>query len=128
MADTKEYLVHEQESGKILISEDVVASIAANAVREVEGVYGLSATASFDISNIIGKKTMRRGINVAITEEGIVITCNLVVKMATSVMEVAKNVQNAIADEVASMTGERPAKVNVNICGVAVPKAASAEK
>lgn len=123
MADTKEYLVHEQECGKILISEDVIASIAAAAVREVEGVYGLSATANFDISNIIGKKSLRRGIHVALKEEGIEITCNLVVKMSTTVMEVAQNVQNAIADEVASMTGERPAKVNVNVCGVAVPKA-----
>ena len=35
-----------KESGNILISEDVIASIAALAVREVEGVYGLSADAA----------------------------------------------------------------------------------
>ena len=37
-------------------------------------------------------------------------------------MTVAKNVQEAISNEVASMTGNRPTRVNVNVCGVAVPK------
>ena len=40
-------------------------------------------------------------------------------------MTVAKNVQEAIADEVTAMTGVRPLRVNVNVCGVAVPKPAA---
>lgn len=125
MAETKEYLVQAQENGSILISEEVIASIAALAVREVEGVYGLSATANFDISKIIGKKNLRNGIRVSITGDEIVIACNLVVKMGSAVMTVAKNVQEAISDEVASMTGNRPVRVNVNVCGVAVPRASA---
>ena len=39
MADNKDYLVQAQENGNVLISEEVVASIAALAVREIEGVY-----------------------------------------------------------------------------------------
>ena len=82
MADNKEYLVQAQENGSILISEEVIASIAALAVREVEGVYGLSTTASFDIANILGKKNLRKGIRVSINDDEIAIACNLVVKMA----------------------------------------------
>ena len=41
MAESKNYIVQPQEGGNILISEDVIASIASLAVREVEGVYGL---------------------------------------------------------------------------------------
>ena len=123
MADNKEYLIQSQENGSILISEDVIASIAALAVREVEGVYGLSSTASFDISNIIGKKNLRKGIRVSFVNDELAISCNLVVKMGEHVMTVAKNVQEAIANEVASITGTRPVRVNVNVCGVAVPKA-----
>ena len=122
MAENKEYLTQTQEHGNILISEEVIASIAALAVREVEGVYGLSANASFDISNILGKKNLRNGIRVRIQEEQVEISCNLVVKMGCAVMEVARNVQEAISNEVASMTGVRPAQVNVNVCGVAVAK------
>lgn len=125
MAEGKNYLVQAQDGGHILISEDVVASIAALAVREVEGVYGLSTTASFDISNLLGKKNLRNGIRVTMDGENVEISCNLVVKMGEAVMTVAKNVQEGIANEVASMTGVRPSAVNVNVCGIAIPKNAN---
>ena len=125
MAENKEYLVQEQENGSILISEEVIASIASLAVREVEGVFGLSITQTLDFSNILGKKNLRKGIRVTIAEEGVEISCNLIVKMGAAVMTVAKNVQEAIADEVTAMTGVRPLRVNVNVCGVAVPKPAA---
>ena len=125
MAENKEYLVQEQENGSILISEEVIASIASLAVREVEGVFGLSITQTLDLSNILGKKNLRKGIRVTIAEEGVEISCNLIVKMGAAVMTVAKNVQEAIAYEVTAMTGVRPLRVNVNVCGVAVPKPAA---
>ena len=124
MSESKEYLVQQQENGNILISQEVVASVAALAVREVEGVYGLSMTAGFDISEILGKKNLRKGIRVVFQEDEIEICCKLIVRMGSAVMTVAKNVQESIANEVASITGIRPARVNVNVCGVAVPKTA----
>ena len=124
MSESKEYLVQQQENGNILISQEVVASVAALAVREVEGVYGLSMTAGFDISEILGKKNLRKGIRVVFQEDEIEISCNLIVRLGSAVMTVAKNVQESIANEVASITGIRPARVNVNVCGVAVPKTA----
>ena len=122
MADNKDYLVQKHENGNIMISEEVLASIAALAVREVEGVFGLSASASFDLGNIIGKKNLRKGIRVTFHEKGFEIGCNLIVKVGCAVMEVAKNVQIAIGSEVLSMTGVSPAKVNVNVCGIAFGK------
>lgn len=125
MTENKEYLTQTHEHGSIQISEDVIASIAALAVREVEGVYGLSANGTFDLANILGKKNLRSGIRVRIAEDDAVeIACNLVVKMGSAVMDVAQNVQNAISDEVTSMTGIRPAQVNVNVCGVAAARTA----
>lgn len=124
MAENKEYLIQEQENGNILISEEVVASIAALAVREIEGVYGLSTSANFDISNILGKKNLRKGIRVIFGEKDeIEISCNLIVKVGTAVMEVAQKVQESICSEVEAMTGVKPSRVNVNVCGVAQPKA-----
>lgn len=124
MADTKDYLVQQQENGSILISAEVVASIAANAVREVEGVYGLSLTSTLDLSAILGKKNLRKGMSVTIDGDQIEIGCNLIVRLGETVMTVAKNVQDSIAGEVEAMTGIRPTKVNVHVCGVAAPKEA----
>lgn len=112
-----------EDNGTIRISEEVIASIAALAVREVEGVYGLSTSTSLDIGSIIGKKNLRKGIRVTFGEEGFDIACNLVVRMGSPVVTVAKAVQEAICDEVTAMTGTRPGRVNVNVSGIAVPKA-----
>lgn len=125
MAEIREYLVQTQENGCICISEEVVASIAALAVREVEGVYGLSANATLDISNILGRKNLRNGIRVRIDENNeLFLACNLVVKMGCAVMDVAQEVQKAIADAVISMAGVRPTRVDVNVCGVVAPRTA----
>ena len=124
MAESKEYMTMPEENGSINISEEVIASIAALAVREVEGVFGLSVTQTLDLSNILGKKNLRKVIRVVITDEGVEIACNVIVKMGCAVMTVAKAVQEAITEEVTSMTGTRPLRVNVNVCGVAVPKTA----
>ena len=118
MAEGKKYIEQPQEGGRILISEDVIASIAALAVREVEGVYGLSTTAAFDISTILGKKNLRNGIRVTMDGENVTISCNLIVKMGEAVMTVAKNVQESIANEVISMTGVHPADLRTMQTGV----------
>lgn len=122
MAETKDYLIQAEENGTILISEEVIASIAALAVREVEGVFGLSAGTSLDIGNILGKKNLRKGIRVQFNENGFEISCNLIVRMGSAIMTVAKAVQEAIAEEVTVMTGTRPLCVNVNVSGIAIIK------
>lgn len=123
MADYKDYLIQKEENGNILVSEEVLASISAIAVREVEGVYGLSTTASFDLGNILGKKNLRKGIRVTFNEKGFEVSCNLIVKMGCAVMEVARKVQEAILNEILAMTGAKPSRINVNVCGIAFPKA-----
>ena len=111
MAESKNYIVQPQEGGNILISEDVIAS---------------SATQTLDLTAILGKKNLSSGIRVTLQDNVIDIACNLVVRMGQPVMTVAKNVQEGIANAVESMAGVRPAHVNVNVCGVAAPKAEQA--
>lgn len=123
MADLKGYLVQDEENGTVMISEEVIASIAAIAIRDVDGVYGLCTGTSLDIGNIVGKKNFRKGIIVQIDEDGnLEVSCNLVVKMGCAVMTVAKAVQEAISEEITTMAGIRPTAVNVNVSAIAVPK------
>ena len=122
MAETKVYLTQAEENGMIFISEEVIASIAASAVREVEGVYGLCTGTSLDLGNIIGRKNLRKGIRVQFREDGFEISCNLVVKMGSAVVSVAKAVQETIVDEITAMTGSLPWRDHVNVSGIAVYK------
>ncbi len=123
MADNKEYYMQKAENGSIQISEEVVASVAAMAVLEVEGVCGLSSSISTDIAEMLGMKTLAKGIRLNTKEDNsICITCNVVAKFGYSVFSLAKSVQDAVKGSVESVTGIPVSQVDVNICGIALPK------
>ena len=54
MSEAKEYLVQPVEKGTVNISEEVVAAIAALAISDVEGVYGLSSSFTADLAELLG--------------------------------------------------------------------------
>ena len=120
MAENKQYITQMQENGNVMISEDVISSIVANAVGEVEGVIGLSVKPGADIAEIIGKKSWGKGMKIVIAEnDELTIECNVVVGYGCSVVAVAKAVQESVTAALESMTGVKVAAVNVNVCGIA---------
>lgn len=123
MAENKEYYTQEMENGSIQISEDVVASVTGMAVLEVEGVCGLSSSIGTDIAEMLGMKTLSKGVRLTTTETGALrIDCDVVSKFGQNIFELAKNVQENVKSSVESVTGLRVAEVNVTVCGIALPK------
>ncbi len=119
MADNRQYITQTQESGTVLISEDVVATIVSQAVSEVEGVVGMSTKPGADIADLLGKKNWGKGIRISIGQENVLsIDCNVVLAYGQSVVAVASAVQSAVTGAVESMTGVKVAAVNVNVCGI----------
>ena len=122
MSENKDYLSAIQENGSIHISEEVIASIAALAASEVEGVCGLSANFGSDIAELIGKKNLGRGVKITISGDTVAIDCYVVALFGYSVIDIAKNVQERVTTAVESMTGATVSGVNVDICGITLPK------
>lgn len=119
MADNKQYINQTLENGGIMISEDVISTIVAHAVGEVEGVVGLSAKPGADIAELIGKKNWGKGLKVIIAEDNsLSIDCNIVIAYGQNVVSVASAVQQAVSCAVESMTGIRASAVNVNVCEI----------
>lgn len=119
MAENKQYITQTQETGSVMISEDVIAAIVSHAVSEVEGVVGLSVKPGADIVDLIGKKSWGKGMKITIGQDDAVsIDCNLTVSYGLSVVTVAKAVQEAVATAVESMAGVTVSSVNVNVCGI----------
>lgn len=119
MAETKQYIIQNQENGNVMISEDVIGSIVIHAVGEVEGVVGLSVKPGADIAELIGKKNWGKGMKVVIGEnDALHIDCNVVVAYGQNVVTVAGNVQQAVFGAIESMTGIKAAAVNVNVCEI----------
>ena len=119
MADHKEYWVTAGDQGTIKISEDVVASIAAFAATETEGVGGLFAGLTTEIAGFLGKKTQSKRVKVQIGERNTVsVDISILVQFGKSVGEVALAVQQAAKTSIESMTGLKTAAVNVIVGGV----------
>ncbi len=112
MAEYKQYITQNQENGSVMISEDVITTIAEHTLTEVEGVVKGGA-------EVVGKKSWGKGMRIAIAEDNtLTIGCNVIVRYGESVVDVAKAVQNAITNAVESITGVTVADVDVNVCGI----------
>lgn len=115
----KQYVSYPQAHGNVLISEDVIAAIVANAVTDVTGVVSLSTKPGADIVEFIGVKNWGKGIKVSVSSENEVsLDVNIIVSYGQSVVSVAKDVQKAISNAVEELTGVTIATVNVNVCGI----------
>lgn len=119
MAENKQYIVQKQENGSVMISEDVITAIVAQAVTEVEGIVGLNTKPGADIADLIGKKSWGKGMKILFAEDDSVsIDCNLTIAYGMSVVNVAAAVQDAVRNAVESMAGVKVTAVNVNVCGI----------
>ena len=119
MAESKQYVTQAQENGSVMISEDVIATIIANAVKDVDGVVGMTVKPGVDIAELISKKNWVKGMKITIDEDEVLsIDCNITVAYGQPVVDVAKAVQEAVANALESIAAVKVACVNVNVCGI----------
>ena len=121
MSENKEYVSRADELGNIHISEEVLASIAAAAALEVEGVASLAANLGTDLVERLGKKNLAKGVHVKIEEESVSVEMSILMAYGATILDVAKVVQESVKNAVESMTGLEVAAVNVNVAGIAFP-------
>lgn len=110
MGENKEYMTHPEELGCIHISEDVLASIAAGAAAEVEGISGLM--------NVAAKKSGVKGVRLVVDEDGAVVDVYILIRYGYAIPEVAGKIQGAVTNAVESMAGFAVKAVNVHVGGV----------
>lgn len=119
MADNKEYITQLQEGGSVMISQEVIATIAAQAISDVEGVNTIGNKPGVDLAEMIQKKSWGKGIKIVIDQDdALAVECNIIVNYGHSVVAVAKAVQEAITSSIGSMVGITVSSVNVNVCGI----------
>ena len=111
------------ELGKITIPKETVETIAGLATVDCYGLAGMvSRKVSNGIGSLLGLDSIRKGVEVKETEEGLVVDVYIMVTYGTKISEVAHNVMQKIRYVMEEVTGIKVARVNVNVQGVKVAK------
>ena len=114
--------------GDVKISEDVLATIAAEAAGSVQGVHAMASTLTSNIKGIIGLKNGSKGVDVILGEDNqVTVTLNITISYGHKIQDTAEEVQVAVMKAIADMTGYGIKAVNVNVLNVDIPTA-EAEK
>lgn len=108
------------DNGNIKISDDVISTIATIAVSEVEGVHSMGGSFAGDIVEKLGKKTMTKGVKIAMEGNEVILDLNVVLKYGVRIPEIAWNIQENVKKSVESMSGLEVTKVNVRVVGIEV--------
>lgn len=119
MADNKQYITQILDNGSIQISDDVIASIVALSVKEVDGNVSLNMKPGADIADMLGAKGWGKGMKIEISEDNeISVTCEILIGYDQNVISIANAVQDSITSHLESMTGVKVKSVNVHVCGI----------
>ena len=117
-----------EKNGLVHIAEDVIASIAALAASEVEGVASLTGMSGSSVAQWMGKKNPARGVKVTLEENTASFHISLSLNYGYTITLVSRKVQDAVKSAVESMTGLSVTSVNVQIASVTFEKAKKESK
>lgn len=116
------YISCQLEKGSINISEEVITGVVKSAISEVEGVAGLSYAAGAELAELIGLKSVSKGVKVQFVDDKIVVDVIINVLYGSNIVQVARDVQDKIMSLVQASTGIEKAEVNVHVSGISFDK------
>lgn len=105
--------------GELVISDEVVASIAINAAKDVDGISSFHS-GPVDVVNTIKQGSLKVMSPVRIIQDGEDISISIYVNIAPGqkFQTVAADVQSAVKESIQNMTGKLVSKVNVIVAGI----------
>lgn len=103
------------------ISEEVIASIATTAAKDIPGVVGFSNRVP-DVKSALKGKTPLKSVKVLNNDSEIAVTIYISIDENAKLTTVATKVQKAVKEAVQTMTGKVVGKVNVVVADVEFTK------
>jgi uncharacterized alkaline shock family protein YloU len=105
----------EAEGGRIIFADDVVATIAALAVSDVEGVSAMTGGMVEGFTEMLGKKNLTKGVKVEVGTEEAAVDVSVSIRYGYKIREVCEKIQLAAKNAIETMTGLRVVEVNVYV-------------
>jgi uncharacterized alkaline shock family protein YloU len=108
--------MEETRMGRIEVSPTAIASLASQAVLECYGVVGMATKdLASGIVQILQPASHRRGVDVRINEDRIVVDLYVVIEYGTPIAVVARNIQSGVKYTLERALSVPVAAVNVHV-------------
>ncbi|MEU2070229.1 Asp23/Gls24 family envelope stress response protein [Streptomyces anulatus] len=111
--------------GRTTIADGVVATIAAIAIRETDGVHSVGRGASKALGTVTGRVSGSSGrgrtVKVEVGEKQTAIDVDVEVEYGVPIHELADRIRTNVIDAVETMTGLEVVEININVFDVHVP-------
>jgi uncharacterized alkaline shock family protein YloU len=106
--------------GSIEISPSAIAALASMTVLECYGVVGMASRSLSDGIAELLHRDSRRGVEVRLEGERIIIDLYVIIEYGTRISEVAHNIMESVKFQVEKALGVPVAEVNVHVQGLRV--------
>jgi len=117
--EKKEEIKKEKILGEVNIVPEVIATIVSRTVIGVLGVTGLATQSKGGIGTLLGIKELEKGIKVDLKENKEISTnIAVIIEYGSIIIEVAKEIQKRVKEEIEVKTGLKVTEINVNVQGV----------
>lgn len=112
-------IISKSSMGELIISDEVLSSIAVNAAKDVDGVSSF-CNKPVDVVNTIKQGSLKVMSPVRIKQENDSFSISIYINIAPGkkFQTVATQVQSAVKESVQNMTGKLVTKVNVIVAGI----------
>lgn len=110
------------EFGKIVISDEAIATVAGVAALECYGLVGMCSRSRIrdGFIELLGKENLSRGVEVHVNDTSVSVDLFIIVGYGTKISEVAQNIMEKVRYVVESLVGLPVENVNINVQGVRV--------
>jgi len=106
--------------GAVRVANEVIASIAALAASEIEGVAGMDEAAARHFGDWVRRQTAHRGVRVQVeADRSIHLEVFITVDSEAQLADVASSVQSNVVEATERMLGLEVGEVNVFVSSVA---------
>jgi len=108
----------------LVISEDVIIKMAANAAMETPGVAAVTGgPAGIDrLGGLLKKESSFSAVRISVVNDGVMVDISISVVYGGNIQEIAANVQKSVKSALQDMTGHAIDKVNVYIVDMEQPQ------
>ncbi|MDD6716629.1 MAG: Asp23/Gls24 family envelope stress response protein [Firmicutes bacterium] len=123
MADMEKTVAKDDiDLGTVRIADDVVATIATYAAKEIEGVAGMSGNSTSNFLSRAGVKMPEaKGVKVTVDNGNVDVDVSVILDYGYNIPATSSKIQARIKSSIENMTGLNVTDVNVRIAGINVP-------